>query len=265
MMKITNLRELNASKKLLADRLSKLHEDNQDLLVYAPSVADQRAPRHLYVVNDPARLFQIQGDIKEAQEVKDAITEFYGDDKRRNNLSMPTVLRDVAMVRIWLNNAISSRKISKETIINRLSKYLEISKRLAGEDLAESKARLTKELEYFRTSKELEYVLRGAAAQDVTMRIYFENNEEQRMRLTSAGLFITGKEYTCPRILTPTSETTNQREGIYENIKPVPYSGAPAALLYKKSDIEREKVRADFDQDLIKRNKKAQERGARKK
>ena len=264
-MTINNLQQLKEAKQELTDKVNALHEEHKKLLVYAPNVADQRAPRHLYVINNQAQLDRIEIKLKELARIKQRITDFYGDETRRNNLMIPVILKDVAVVRIWLNNAVSSRKITKETIVNRLSKYLEISKRYIESEQLQSASKLANELNTFKESSEKDYVIRSVAAQDVTMRIYFENNEESRLRLTSAGLFVVGKDFLAPRILPPKSEKTNVREGVYENLTPIPYTGAPSALLYKSSEVEREKIRLKFDQDNVIDKKKAQPKAPAKK
>lgn len=259
-MYIKNLAELDRAKALFNDKIGSLHDNNKDLLVYAPNVSGQRAPRHLYVITTPAQLERVQLAIDEIALIKSAISDFFGDDKRRNNLSLPTILKDVVKVRIWLNVATSSRAITKSIITDRLQRYLEIAGRYPGRDSSAETVRIVSELGYFRTTKETEFVIRSISAQDVTTRIYYSNDDEQRTRLTMAGIFVVGDNYKKPKIITPPSEKVTPREGVYANLTPIPYFGAPHALLYKKSEADIEKLRIKFDQDALVEKKKAQAR-----
>jgi hypothetical protein len=259
-MNIKNLAELDRAKALFNEQIESLHNNNKDLLVYAPNVSGQRAPRHLYVITTQAQLDRVQLAIDEVTTIKSAITEFFGDGKRRNNLSLPVVLKDVIKVRIWLNVATSSRAITKHIITERLERYLEIAGRYPGRDSHTDTARIASELDYFRATKETEFVIRSVSAQDVTTRIYYSNNDEQRTRLTMAGIFVVGDNYKKPKIFTPPPEKVTPREGVYANLTPIPYFGAPHALLYKKSEADIEKLRINFDQDALVEKKKAQAR-----
>jgi hypothetical protein len=265
-MQITTLANLNQAKLDLAENIAALHENNKDLLVYSPNVSGQRAPRNLYVVRDVDRAKKIEKDIEDLTAIKDAISVFYGDSKRRNNLSIPAFEREVAMVRIWVNNAISSRTISIDTIINRLEKYFEIAYRYRMPDKDNNLMAIEKELKYFKASNEQEFILRSAGAQDVIMRIYYENNEESRTRLTAAGMFVAGTEFIPPKIVTPKKDEPNPREGVFANLTQIPYTGAPSAIMYKKSDAELEKLRIGFDQGAVidKKKKIARKKGAAK-
>lgn len=259
-MIITNLADLKAAKDRIKLELEDLHESNKSRRVFAPNANGQKAEKRLYVVESLEAERKIKSAIKSITKINDSITEFCSTGKKRNNLSIPTYSKNVALVRIWVNDAISSRAISQEKIIDCLTRKLSVSERYDTPSHRLQAIELREEISFFKECEETDYILRSVAAQDITLRIYYDNMDDERTRLTTAGVFISGKDFKEPNILTPTlgpeKEGKINFRSIYKDLMNIPYSGAPNALLFKKSDSDFAKRRAGFSQHSVIESKK---------
>lgn len=265
-MKISSMAELDIAKAELKIIINKLHEDNLDIRAYSPPSSSKRLSRYIYIIPDIKRRRRIEREINKSIIIKDAISLFYGDKDRRNNLAVPLLLNKVALVRVWVNDAVSSRRetSSKSQIINKLNHLLEIANRHDTSDNRKRAKKLESEIETYSNSEEEQYIVRSPATQDVSLRVYYENLEDEALRLTVAGLFIVGEKYEAPKIVTPdSSDGTKQRrkrKSAFAALTPLQYSGAPSSLLYKQSEVHAEKMRLGMIQSDIVDSKKNKQR-----
>jgi len=264
--KISSMAELDDAKAELKEIINKLHTDNIDIRAYTPPSNDKKLSRYIYIIPDVKRRRKIENKINKAGLIKEAITNFYGDKDRRNNLALPLLLTKVVLIRVWINDAVSSRRetSSKIQIINKLNHLLEISNRHDTSDNRKRARKLESEIETFSSSDEEQYIVRSPATQDVSLKVYYENVEDEALRLTVAGLFIVGAKYEAPKIVTPDScdgvKPRRKRKSAFAALTPLQYSGAPSSLLYRQSEVHAEKVRLGMVQSNIVDMKKNKQR-----
>jgi hypothetical protein len=244
-MIITNLAELKTAKDKIKQELEDLHKSNEKRRVLVPTANGQKAEKKLYVVESIEAEREIKAAIESISHINQSITDFSAKGRKRNNISIPAYYNNVALIRIWVNDAISSRAITKDKILSCLTRSLGVTERY---DTAAHKLQaleLKKEIEFFKECDEENYILRSVAAQDVTLRLYYENMDDERIRLTTAGIFISGEAFIRPKILIPNpapeKEGKLKARSIYKDLMNIPYSGAPNALLFKKSDSDHAK------------------------
>ena len=259
-MNITNLADLKEAKEQLQIEVEKLHKDHFNRIVFSSNATGQKAVKKLYIIESLEVERDVKAAIRKITKINDSITDFCNTGKKRNNLSIPVYEKNIALVRIWINEAVSSRAITKDKLINCLTRNLDVTKRYFTPAHKSLGRIIESEIAYFENCDEHDFILRSVAEQDVTLRLYFEDMADAKIRLTTAGVFISAKDFNEPKILTPTpgkdGDARASFRSIFKGLDRVPYSGAPNALLFKKSDADKAKKDVNFNQNNIVESKK---------
>lgn len=260
-MGIFSLKDLEDTKSELKRNVSELHEQFKDRIVYSEKPTETEIRRPIILIKDKGEWALVKRRVKKIKELNDQILDATG--KKLTMMPIPAVHEDVVMVRVWLNKAVSSRTntTKREDIISRLKDFIHVANKYDSQ-VNRTKARsLQKELEFFENETEELYRVRSFGNTDVISRIYFENSDELRLRLTAGGLFIRARDFGDIRVVTPDDvPARKKRASMFDDLTPIKFSGTLSAHLYRESEVEKEKARINHQQsnttDKLKNSKK---------
>lgn len=260
-MAIFSLKDLEDTKASLKSAVAELHQQYAELIAYSEKMPNTNIRRPIFLIKCKNDLTKIKRAISKIKEMNDQILVATG--KKLTLMPVPVLMEDIAMVRVWVNKAVSSRTntTKREDIMSRLNDFINVANKYDNSINRSKVKALRKELDFFSNETEDVYRVRSFGNTDVISRIYFDNCDELRLRLTAGGLFVCAKDFGQVRIITPSERAPRKkRPSIFDNLTPISFSGTLGAQLYRESEVEREKEIQNFDKsktiDKVKNSKK---------
>ncbi|MDC5753576.1 hypothetical protein [Vibrio europaeus] len=262
MENIENLKQLQERKDKIRSLTQELMDKFEDKKVYSNVFDHDQKERALFVLTDPTDITFARRRLANIEKNIQAILSFTGN--KVSKLPKPTLVDDVEFVRVFENKSVTSRNqtTSRLDLIKRLEDRIELLLRvptsLANEAQLEQ---YQKELEWFQADEEETYRLRSPSKPDTISHLYLANGETIRERLKFGGLFICNKNGDIPKVNTPDQQQERKvREGLYDRLESIPYSGTLTANLYRESDVIREKERSGYDHGATIESKKKKQK-----
>lgn len=225
---------------------SEFLELRESLIAYAIKGAtyaedrDGEKVRPLMVIRTEAELRKVNSMIAKWLLLADQLSE--GDPVRYNRASVifspePKVLYDQAEIFIKVNVATSTRKITRENILKRLTDLRRVSYLAQGNST--QTRRYAREITFFNKETEEEYRIRSEGYTEIVLLHHKADEEElSKTRVPFAGVFVFDPENKC-RIYMPEHGRDYIRSDKLANmgIKPIPCSLNIRGVLLRESDI----------------------------
>lgn len=230
----------------LFDTYSEFLALRESLIAYAIKGAtyaedrDGEKVRPLMVIRTEAELRKVNSMIAKWLLLADQLCE--GDPVRYNRASVifspePKVLYDQAEIFIKVNVATSTRKITREKILKRLTDLRRVSYLAQGNSIQTK--RYAREITFFNKETEEEYRIRSEGYTEIVLlHRKADEDELSKMRVPFAGIFVFDPDKKC-RIYMPEHGREYIRSDKLANmgIKPIPCSLNIRGVLLRESDI----------------------------
>ena len=230
----------------------------EDKKVYSNVFDHDQKERALFVLTDPTDITFARRRLANIDKNIEAVLDFTGN--KVSKLPKPTLVDDVEFIRVYENKSVTSRNqtTSRLDIIRRIEDRIELLERVPTSMANEAQLEQYRiELEWFKNDEEETYRLRSPSKPDTISHLYLSNGETIRERLKFGGLFICNKNSDIPRVNTPDQQGGRKsREGLYDRLTPIPYSGTLTANLYRESEVIQEKARVGYDHEATVESKK---------
>ncbi|WP_070964890.1 hypothetical protein [Vibrio sonorensis] len=258
MENIENLKQLQEVKDKVRTLTQELMEKFEGNKVYNNVFDHDQKERALFVLTDPTDITFARRRLANINKNIQAILDFTGN--KVSKLPKPTLVDDVEFVRVFENKSVTSRNqtTSRLDVIKRIQDRIELLERVPTSLANETQLNQYKEeLEWFQSDEEEIYRLRSPSKPDTISHLYLSNGETIRERLKFGGLFICNKNGDVPKVNTPEQQSSRKsREGLYDRLEAIPYSGTLTANLYRESEVIREKERVNYDHGATVESKK---------
>ena len=255
---IENLVQLKEQKERIRSLTQELMDKFTSKKVYSNVFDHDQKERALFVLTDPTDITFARRRLANIEKNIQSILEFTGN--KVSKLPKPTLVDDVEFIRIYENKSVTSRNqtTSRHDLIKRLEERIELLQRVPTSLANEAQLKqYQKELEWFISDDEDTYRLRSPSKPDTISHLYLKNGDTIRERLKFGGLFIINKNGDIPKVNTPgNKQDRKSREGIYDRLTPIPFSGTLTANLYRESEVIREKKRSGYDHGATIESKK---------
>lgn len=206
---------------------------------------DKRRP--IFLLKNQSQIDDVQATIVQLEKLADNIRDLSGYAVR---LPLPVLERSVLFYRIWSNTINASATVSRVEIIGKIEKRILAASRHTDETSELLIKHLKKELAFFIGETEQFYRSRSTDKPTTTIKLSKTNGIDSRVKTNDSGTFIVGADFIAPHGETPkTKKPRKKRVSIFDELEPIPYSGAANAILYRESEVEARKQVIGFNAD----------------
>ncbi|EGQ7810320.1 hypothetical protein I6Y99_004362 [Vibrio parahaemolyticus] len=168
--------------------------------------------------------------------------------KGSDDLKQPEERKNVVAIKVYKNNATTSRIIPTRSIIRKLEfllKEYEIANRKNySAERAGICERARADLKYFRDNIHEDFRLRAEGYYEILVHLTFKNGEEEKLRINELGLFIEPETYGKIKITLPDDSKRLTRPSVYDHVSPIETVAPYVGELYLEKEIiaAREKI-----------------------
>ncbi|HBN6266165.1 TPA: hypothetical protein L3N15_004146 [Vibrio parahaemolyticus] len=161
--------------------------------------------------------------------------------KGSEDLKLPEERKNVAAIKVYKNNATTSRIIPTRSIIRKLEFLLKeyglANKRNYSAEQEAFCKRIKSDLLYFRENEHETFRLRAEGYYEVLVHLTFENGDEEKLRINELGLFITPATYGKIKITLPEDSKKLTRPSVYDHVSPIETVAPYVGTMYLEKDI----------------------------